>query len=96
MPGSTRWRGWYQPQAADATGAWRGGGNRSLVTRVDGPPGPCCGLGRRVYTYTWSGWQPANPTHWGNMADISQFLDKAHEQKEFSEFAELPIDALRG
>jgi hypothetical protein len=30
------------------------------------------------------------------MADISRFLDKAHEQKEFSELAELPIDALQG
>jgi hypothetical protein len=30
------------------------------------------------------------------MADISKFLDKAHEQKEFAELAELPIDALQG
>lgn len=30
------------------------------------------------------------------MADIGKFLDKAHEQKEFSELAELPIDALQG
>ena len=30
------------------------------------------------------------------MADIGRFLDKAHEQKEFSELAELPIDALQG
>jgi hypothetical protein len=30
------------------------------------------------------------------MADIAKFLDKAHEQKEFSELAELPIDALQG
>jgi hypothetical protein len=32
----------------------------------------------------------------GKMADITQYLDKAHEQKEFSELAELPIDALQG
>jgi len=30
------------------------------------------------------------------MADISRYLDKAHEQKDFSELAELPIDALQG
>ena len=30
------------------------------------------------------------------MADITKYLDKAHEQKEFSELAELPIDALQG
>ena len=30
------------------------------------------------------------------MADIAKYLDKAHEQKEFSELAELPIDALQG
>ena len=30
------------------------------------------------------------------MADISKYLDKSHEQKEFSELAELPIDALQG
>ena len=30
------------------------------------------------------------------MADISKFLDKAHEKKELSEIAELPIDALQG
>jgi hypothetical protein len=30
------------------------------------------------------------------MADISKFLDKAHEQKDFAEIAELPIDALQG
>jgi hypothetical protein len=30
------------------------------------------------------------------MADITKFLDKAHEQKEFAEIAELPIDALQG
>ena len=29
------------------------------------------------------------------MADISTFLDKAYEQKQFSELAELPIDALQ-
>jgi len=30
------------------------------------------------------------------MADISEYLDKAYEQQEFSELAELPIDALQG
>jgi hypothetical protein len=30
------------------------------------------------------------------MADISKFLDKAHENKEFADIAELPIDALQG
>jgi hypothetical protein len=30
------------------------------------------------------------------MADIAAYLDKAHEQKEFAELAELPIDALQG
>jgi hypothetical protein len=30
------------------------------------------------------------------MADISKDLDKAYEQQEFSEVAELPIDALQG
>lgn len=30
------------------------------------------------------------------MADLSKFLDKAHEQKEFAELAELPVDALQG
>ena len=30
------------------------------------------------------------------MADIAKYVDKAHEQKEFSELAELPIDALQG
>jgi hypothetical protein len=30
------------------------------------------------------------------MADIAQYVDKAHEQKEFAELAELPIDALQG
>jgi antitoxin component HigA of HigAB toxin-antitoxin module len=30
------------------------------------------------------------------MADITAFLDKAHEQKEFAELAELPIDAPQG
>ena len=30
------------------------------------------------------------------MADIGQYLDKAHERKEFSELAELPLDALQG
>ncbi len=30
------------------------------------------------------------------MADIARYVDKAHEQKEFAELAELPIDALQG
>src|SRR5688500_11916546 len=30
------------------------------------------------------------------MADISTYLDKAHEQKEFSELAELPIQLTDG
>lgn len=30
------------------------------------------------------------------MADIAKYVDKAHEQKEFVELAELPIDALQG
>ena len=30
------------------------------------------------------------------MADISKFLDKQHEQKEFSELAESPVDAIAG
>ena len=30
------------------------------------------------------------------MADISKFLDKQHEQKEFSELAEAPVDAIAG
>ena len=30
------------------------------------------------------------------MADISQYVDKAHEQKNFTELAELPLDALQG
>ena len=30
------------------------------------------------------------------MADITKYVDKAHEQKEFAELAELPIDALQG
>jgi hypothetical protein len=30
------------------------------------------------------------------MADIAKYVDKAHEQKEFAELAELPIDALQG
>ena len=30
------------------------------------------------------------------MANIAQYVDKAHEQKEFAELAELPIDALQG
>lgn len=30
------------------------------------------------------------------MADITKFVDKAHEDKDFGEIAELPIDALQG
>jgi len=30
------------------------------------------------------------------MADITQYVDKAYEQKDFAELAELPIDALQG
>jgi hypothetical protein len=30
------------------------------------------------------------------MADLSRYVDKAYEQKEFSELADLPIDALQG
>jgi hypothetical protein len=30
------------------------------------------------------------------MADIAKFVDKAYEGKEFSELAELSIDALQG
>ena len=30
------------------------------------------------------------------MADIAKFVDKAHEGKEFTDLAELPIDALQG
>ena len=30
------------------------------------------------------------------MADISKYLDKAHEQKDFTDLAELSIDALQG
>lgn len=30
------------------------------------------------------------------MADIAKFVDKAHEQKDFAELADLPIDALQG
>jgi hypothetical protein len=36
------------------------------------------------------------PFEGGEIADISRFLDKAHEQKEFSELAALPIDAPQG
>ena len=31
-----------------------------------------------------------------DMADISQFVDKDYEQKEFNELAEAPVDALQG
>jgi hypothetical protein len=30
------------------------------------------------------------------MADIGKYLDKAHEQKDFADIADLPIDALQG
>ena len=30
------------------------------------------------------------------MADITRFVDKAYEQKDFAELADLPIDALQG
>ena len=30
------------------------------------------------------------------MADIAKFLDKAYEQKEFSELVNAPVDALAG
>ncbi len=30
------------------------------------------------------------------MADVSKFLDKAHEGREFSELAGAPVDALQG
>jgi hypothetical protein len=30
------------------------------------------------------------------MADIAKYVDKAHEQKNFVDLAELPIDALQG
>jgi hypothetical protein len=30
------------------------------------------------------------------MADITNFVDKAHEGKDFAELAELPIDAIQG
>ena len=30
------------------------------------------------------------------MADISQFVDKDYEQKEFNELAEAPVDAIQG
>lgn len=30
------------------------------------------------------------------MADITKYVDKAHEQKDFAELAELPLDALQG
>jgi hypothetical protein len=31
-----------------------------------------------------------------SMADISQFVDKDYEQKEFNELAEAPVDAIQG
>jgi hypothetical protein len=30
------------------------------------------------------------------VADITKYVDKAHEQKDFAELADLPIDALQG
>jgi hypothetical protein len=30
------------------------------------------------------------------MADITKFFDKAFEQKEFSELADAPVDAIQG
>ena len=30
------------------------------------------------------------------MADISKYVDKAHEQKDFADLADLPLDALQG
>ena len=30
------------------------------------------------------------------MADVSQFLDKAYEGKDFAELADAPVDALQG
>ncbi len=30
------------------------------------------------------------------MADVSKFLDKAYEKKEFAELADAPVDALQG
>jgi hypothetical protein len=30
------------------------------------------------------------------VADISQFFDKAYEQKEFAELADAPVDAIQG
>lgn len=30
------------------------------------------------------------------MADIAKYVDKAHEQKDFAELAELSIDTLQG
>jgi hypothetical protein len=30
------------------------------------------------------------------MADVTKFFDKKHEQKEFSELADAPIDAIAG
>jgi len=30
------------------------------------------------------------------MADVTQFFDKAYEQKEFNELADAPVDAIEG
>jgi hypothetical protein len=30
------------------------------------------------------------------VADITKYVDKAHEQKDFAELPDLPIDALQG
>jgi hypothetical protein len=32
----------------------------------------------------------------GDMANITQYVDKAHEQKNFAELADMPIDVLQG
>ena len=46
------------------------------------------------------GWAEIAPFRWNMtrsaMADINQYVDKAHEQKGFDELAKLPIDALQG
>jgi len=37
--------------------------------------------------HEWKGWK---------MADLTNFLDKAYEGKDFAELAESPVDALQG
>jgi hypothetical protein len=39
---------------------------------------------------------PGHHIREATMADIAKYVDKAHEQKEFADLAELPIDALQG